>query len=213
MFPGQNKEPGTIEQKATSIYWHQGAITRVERERLNGHRGFTLWFTGLSASGKSTLAAATEEALYERGCHTYILDGDNIRHGLNKNLDFSHEDRTENIRRIGEVANLFRDSGIINLVAFISPYRADRQAARELSNGDSFIEVFVDCPVETCEQRDPKGVYKKARGGIIKEFTGISAPYEAPKNPEIHLHTDKVTVENCVQSILEYLIKQKYIGG
>jgi adenylylsulfate kinase len=201
------------EQKATSIYWHQGEITRDDRERLNGHRGFTLWFTGLSASGKSTLAVATEQALYECGCHTYILDGDNIRHGLNKNLGFSHEDRTENIRRIGEVANLFRDSGIINLVAFISPYRSDRQAARELSNDDSFIEVFVDCPVETCEQRDPKGVYKKARGGIIKEFTGISAPYEAPQNPEIHLLTDKMSVENCVESIMEYLIERKYIAG
>ena len=199
------------EQKATNIYWHQGAITRADRERLHGHRGFTIWFTGLSAAGKSTLAVALEEALYEQGHHTYILDGDNIRHGLNKNLGFSPEDRAENIRRIGEVAKLFRDAGIINMTAFISPYRHDRQAARALSKGDSFIEVFVDCPVEVCEQRDPKGAYKKAREGIIKEFTGISAPYEAPENPEIHLHTDKMTVAECVQVIMDYLVKHQYI--
>lgn len=200
------------EQKATNIYWHQGAITRAERERSNNHRGFTIWFTGLSSAGKSTLAVETEEVLYERGYHTYILDGDNIRHGLNKNLGFSPEDRAENIRRIGEVAKLFRDAGIINLTAFISPYRNDRQAARELSSdGTTFIEVFVDCPVEICEQRDPKGAYKKAREGIIKEFTGISAPYEAPENPEIHLYTDRMSVEECVQVIMDYLIKHEYI--
>jgi len=200
------------EQKATNIYWHQGAITRAERERSNNHRGFTIWFTGLSSAGKSTLAVATEEVLYERGYHTYILDGDNIRHGLNKNLGFSPEDRAENIRRIGEVAKLFRDAGIINLTAFISPYRNDRQSARELSSDvTTFIEVFVDCPVEICEQRDPKGAYKKAREGIIKEFTGISAPYEAPENPEIHLHTDRMSVEECVQMIMDYLIKHEYI--
>ena len=202
-----------IEQKATNIFWHQGAITLSDRERLNGHRGFTIWFTGLSASGKSTLAVATEEALYERGYHTYILDGDNVRHGLNKNLGFSPEDRTENIRRIGEVARLLRDCGIINLVAFISPYRIDRQAARELNNDSTFIEVFIDCPVEICEQRDPKGAYKKARQGIIKEFTGISAPYEAPENPEIHLRTDEMSEEECVQLIISYLMKHKYIPG
>lgn len=202
-----------IEQKATNIFWHQGAITLSDRERLNGHRGFTIWFTGLSASGKSTLAVSTEQALYERGYHTYILDGDNVRHGLNKNLGFSPEDRTENIRRIGEVARLLRDCGIINLVAFISPYRIDRQAARELNNDSTFIEVFIDCPVEICEQRDPKGAYKKARQGIIKEFTGISAPYEAPENPEIHLRTDEMSEEECVQSIISYLIKHKYIPG
>lgn len=202
-----------IEQKATNIFWHQGAITLSDRERLNGHRGFTIWFTGLSASGKSTLAVATEQGLYERGYHTYILDGDNVRHGLNKNLGFSPEDRTENIRRIGEVAGLLRDCGIINLIAFISPYRIDRQAARELNNDSTFIEVFIDCPVEICEQRDPKGAYKKARQGIIKEFTGISAPYEAPENPEIHLRTDEMSEEECVQLIISYLIKHKYIPG
>ena len=201
------------EQKATNIYWHQGAVTRADRERLNGHRGFTIWFTGLSAAGKSTLAIATEKALYERGCHTYVLDGDNVRHGLNRNLGFSPEDRTENIRRIGEVAKLLRDCGVINLTAFISPYRKDRQVARELGDDDSFVEVFVDCPVEICEQRDPKGVYKKAREGIIKEFTGISAPYEAAENPEIHLHTDKMSVEECVRLIIDFFIKRGYIPG
>jgi adenylylsulfate kinase len=202
------------EQVATNIYWHQGAITRADRERLNGHRGLTIWFTGLSASGKSTLAVALEAALFERGLHTYILDGDNVRHGLNKNLGFSPEEREENIRRIGEVSRLFRDCGIINMTAFISPYREDRQKARELYGGnDVFVEVFVDCPLEVCEERDPKGAYKKAREGIIKEFTGISAPYEAPENPEIHLHTDKMTVEECVRVIFDYLVEKEYIPG
>lgn len=201
------------EQKAVNIYWSQGAITRADRERLNGHRGFTIWFTGLSAAGKSTLAAAVEEALHESGYHTYILDGDNIRHGLNKNLGFSPEDRTENIRRIGETARLFRDCGVINMTAFISPYRRDRQAARELGDDDDFIEVFVDCPVEICEGRDPKGVYQKARQGIIKEFTGISAPYEAPENPDIHLRTDKMSVQECVRVIIDHLISHDYIPG
>lgn len=199
------------EQKATHIIWHEGTIGRTERERLKGHRGFTLWFTGLSASGKSTLAVKTEEALYERSCHTYILDGDNIRHGLNKNLGFSPEDRAENIRRIGEAAHLFRDCGIINLTAFISPYRTDRQSARQLAGEGDFVEVFVDCPLEVCEQRDPKGAYKKARAGVIKEFTGISAPYEPPERPEIHLRTDKMSVEECVRAILDYLVAQGYI--
>lgn len=198
-------------RKSTNIYWHQGTIIREDRERLNGHQGFTMWFTGLSAAGKSTLAIATEKVLYERGCHTYILDGDNVRHGLNKDLGFSPQDRTENIRRIAEVAKLFRDCGIINLTAFISPYRKDREIARKLSIDKRFIEVFVDCPMEVCELRDPKGVYRKARKGIIKEFTGISAPYEVPANPEIHLQTHKISVEECVQTIMNYLIKHQYI--
>ena len=199
------------EQKATHIYWHNGTISRKERERLKGHRGFTIWFTGLSASGKSTLAVATEVALHERGIHTYILDGDNIRYGLNKNLGFSPEDRTENIRRISEVAKLFTDSGIVNLTAFISPYIDDRHFARTISGSDSFIEVFADCALEVCEQRDPKGAYKKAREGIIKEFTGINAPYEKPEDPEIHLRTDQLSVEECVQSIMGYLTQNNYI--
>ncbi len=199
------------QQKATNIYWHQGAITRADRERVNGHRGFTIWFTGLSAAGKSTLAVATEVTLFEKGYHTYILDGDNIRHGLNKNLGFSPGDREENIRRIGEAARLFSDCGIITMTAFISPYRKDRQKARSLFEEYSFIEVFVDCPVEVCEERDPKGMYKKARQGIVPSFTGISAPYEAPEAPEIHLHTDKMPVTECVSIIVEYLKGKGYI--
>lgn len=201
------------QQKATNIIWHQGAISREDRERLNAHRGFTVWFTGLSASGKSTLAVALEEALYERGARTFILDGDNVRHGLNRNLGFSPEDRKENIRRLGEVAKLFNEAGVITLTAFISPYREDRQSARDLASAGSFIEVFVDCPVDVCEQRDPKGAYKKAREGIIKEFTGISAPYEDPESPEIHLRTDQLSVDQSVQTILEYLVAKNYIPG
>ncbi len=199
------------QQKATNIIWHQGAISREDRERLNGHRGFTVWFTGLSASGKSTVAVALEEALYERGARTFILDGDNVRHGLNKNLGFSPEDRKENIRRLGEVAKLFNEAGVVTLTAFISPYREDRQSARDLAADGSFIEVFVDCPVDVCEQRDPKGAYKKAREGIIKEFTGISAPYEEPERPEIHLRTDQLSVDQSVQTILDYLVAKNYI--
>jgi adenylylsulfate kinase len=200
------------EQKSTHIYWHKGSVDRTDRERLNGHRGFTIWFTGLSASGKSTLAVATEAALHSRGIHTYILDGDNIRHGLNRNLGFSPEDRTENIRRIGEVAKLLTDSGIVNLTAFISPYVCDRLLARELSGPGSFVEVFVDCPLGICEQRDPKGSYKKARQGIIREFTGISAPYECPINPEIHLRTDNQSVDEGVECIIRYLEDRNYLS-
>jgi len=187
-------------------------ISRTKRELLNGHKGFTLWFTGLSASGKSTLANLFDQEMYNRGYHTYVLDGDLIRTGLNKNLGFSHADRTENIRRIGELANILRDCGIINIVAFISPYRADRQIARDLASNDgSFIEVFVDCPLSVCEERDPKGMYKKAKDGLIKEFTGISAPYEPPINPEIHLHTDRMPASQCVSDILQYLRVSKLI--
>ncbi|MBI5580213.1 MAG: adenylyl-sulfate kinase [Deltaproteobacteria bacterium] len=201
------------QKKATNIVWHPAKVTRSKREGLNGHRGFTIWFTGLSAAGKSTLAVAVEEALYEHGCHAYVLDGDNVRHGLNSNLGFSPEDRVENIRRIAEVAKLFRDAGVINLTAFISPYRVDREGARKLAEAehDAFIEVFVDCLIEVCEQRDPKGMYKKARAGIIKDFTGISAPYEPPEKPEIHLRTDQTTVEECVQAVMNYLIDRNYI--
>jgi adenylylsulfate kinase len=202
-----------IEQKATHIYWHNGSITRADRERLKGHSGLTIWFTGLSGSGKSTLAVATEEALYEQGRHTYILDGDNIRHGLNRNLGFSPDDRTENIRRISEVAKLFTDSGMINLTAFISPYISDRLIARKLIGDNSFIEVFVDCPLEICEQRDPKGSYRKAREGVIREFTGISAPYEKPENPEIHLRTDRLSVADSVQVIMSYIERNNYISN
>jgi adenylylsulfate kinase len=201
------------EQKATNIVWHQGAITREDRQQLNGHRGCTVWLTGLSGSGKSTIAVELEKRLLERGVRTYILDGDNVRHGLNKNLGFSPEDRTENIRRIGEVAKLFSDAGLVALTAFISPYRADRDQVRAIMQPGDFIEVFVDCPVEVCEQRDVKGLYKKARAGEIKEFTGISAPYEAPSKPEMVLETSGQSVEKSALQILAYLERQGIIRG
>jgi adenylylsulfate kinase len=201
------------EQKATNIVWHQGAITREDRQQLNGHRGCTVWLTGLSGSGKSTIAVELEKRLLERGVRTYILDGDNVRHGLNKNLGFSPEDRTENIRRIGEVAKLFSDAGLVALTAFISPYRADRDQVRAIMQPGDFIEVFVDCPVEVCEQRDVKGLYKKARAGEIKEFTGISAPYEAPSKPEIVIETSGQSVEKSALQILAYLERQGIIRG
>jgi len=193
------------EQKATNIVWHQGAIRREDRTQLNGHRGCTVWLTGLSGSGKSTIAVDLEKRLLERGVRTYILDGDNIRHGLNKNLGFSPEDRTENIRRIGEVAKLFTDAGLVAVTAFISPYRADRDQVRALMPAGDFVEVFVDCPVEVCEQRDVKGLYKKARAGEIKEFTGISAPYEAPEKPELTINTAGQSVEESAKQIVAHL--------
>ena len=193
------------EQKATNIVWHQGAVTRADREQLGGHKGCTVWLTGLSGSGKSTIAVDLEKRLCERGVRAYILDGDNIRHGLNKNLGFSPADRTENIRRIGEVAKLFTDSGTVTVTAFISPYRADRDQVRALMQDGDFIEVYVDCPVEVCEQRDVKGLYKKARAGEIKEFTGISAPYEAPAKAELTIRTSEQSVEQSALQILAYL--------
>lgn len=194
-------------QKATNVHWHHGEINREDRNRLLGQKGATLWFTGLSGSGKSTVAVALEEALYERGRLCYRLDGDNIRMGINKNLGFSAEDRTENIRRIGEVSKLFVDSGVIALSSFISPYRSDRDAVRALhdESGYDFIEVFVDCDLAEAEKRDPKGLYKKARAGEIKNFTGIDDPYEAPSNPELHLHSDKMSLEEEVATIIKFL--------
>jgi len=199
---------------ATNITWHP-SLSRQERNELRKQRGFTVWFTGLSASGKSTIATALEQHLLHLGLAAYRLDGDNVRFGLNKDLGFSEKDRNENIRRIAEVAKLFADSSTIALTSFISPYRADRQIARELhakAQGSDepipFIEVFVDIPVEVAEQRDPKGLYKKARAGEIPNFTGISAPYEEPENAEIHVRTDKSTVEECVAQITKYLQEQ-----
>jgi adenylylsulfate kinase len=201
------------EQKATNVHWHDGEISRDDRDRLMNQRGATLWFTGLSGSGKSTIAVALEEALFERGHLSYRLDGDNIRLGINKNLGFSAEDRTENIRRIGEIAKLFVDSSVIALTSFISPYREDRDKVRALHEeaGMSFIEVFVDCSLDEAEKRDPKGLYKKARAGEIKNFTGIDDPYEAPENAEIHLHTDQMTLQEEVDLLLEYLTKQNIL--
>jgi len=191
--------------KIQNITWHHAFITKEDRQRLLAQKGVTLWFTGLPQSGKSTLATEVEKALFERGHITYILDGDNIRHGLNKNLGFSPEDRVENIRRIGEVANLFRHEGIINMTAFISPYRADRQNARDLAKDGEFIEVYCKCSLEVCEKRDSKGHYQKARAGEIPEFTGISAPYEEPENPELVIETDTFTIDEGVNQILSYL--------
>ncbi len=199
------------EQKATNIVWHPGAVTRTDREQLNGHKGCTVWLTGLSGSGKSTIAVDLEKGLWARGARAYILDGDNIRHGLNKNLGFSPTDRTENIRRIGEVAKLFTEAGMIAVTAFISPYRADRDQVRALMPDGDFIEVWVDCPVEECEKRDVKGLYKKARAGQIPEFTGISAPYEEPLKPELTIKTATQPVEQSVQQILTCLAGRNLI--
>ena len=193
------------EQKATNITWHDAEITKEDRERLLEQKGAVLWFTGLSGSGKSTLAHAVEERLFEKGHLTYVLDGDNVRHGLNKNLGFSPEDREENIRRIGEVGKLFADAGIIAMTAFISPYRKDRDNARALLEEGRFIEIYCACSLDVCEERDPKGLYKKARIGEIKEFTGISAPYEAPEHPEMVIETDKLTLEASVDKIIDVL--------
>lgn len=198
-------------QKATNIKWHHGKITKQDRTNLMKQKGLTLWLTGLSGSGKSTIAVELEHALIENSHQAYILDGDNIRHGLNKNLGFSPEDRSENIRRIGEVAKLFTDANIITITAFISPYRRDRENARKLQKDGEFIEVYVKCPLDVCEQRDTKGLYKKARAGEVKEFTGISAPYEEPLNPEITIDTSKLSVEESTKAILSYLEEKGYV--
>ncbi|MBS0000034.1 MAG: adenylyl-sulfate kinase [Cyclobacteriaceae bacterium] len=198
-------------QKATNITWHQGAVTNQDRERLLGQKGIVIWFTGLSGSGKSTLAHAVEEKLFEKGHISYVLDGDNIRHGLNKNLGFSPEDREENIRRIGEVSKLFADAGVIAMTAFISPYRADRDKARELVQNGRFIEVFVKVPLDVAESRDPKGLYKKARAGEIKEFTGIDAPYDEPLNAEITVDTSRYSLEESADMVLDFLRNKNFI--
>lgn len=194
----------SIPSKSTNVTWHPGHVSAKERERLNGHAPAVLWFTGMSGSGKSTLAHAVEKALFDLGCHTYVLDGDNIRHGLNKNLGFSAEDRRENIRRIAEVARLFHDAGLMVLTAFISPYREDRAAARAII-GEGFVEVYVKADLATCEARDPKGLYKKARAGQISEFTGVSAPYEEPVAAEIVVDTSSSELDACVRTVIEFL--------
>jgi adenylylsulfate kinase len=200
------------EAKSTNITWHASQVTRDERERLLGQRGVTVWLTGLSGSGKSTIAVAAERELVRRGRLAYVLDGDNIRHGLNKNLGFSPSDRTENIRRIGEVAKLFADAGVIAMTSFISPYRSDRDAVRALAAPGDFVEVHVAASVETCESRDVKGLYQKARRGEIPEFTGISAPYEAPESPELVLDTNRQGAEESVASLVAYLEKNGYLS-
>lgn len=197
-----------------NIHWQEGEISRTDRERLIQQKGATLWLTGLSGSGKSTIAIALEKALYKRNTLSYRLDGDNIRLGINKNLGFSAEDRAENIRRIGEISKLFADCGSLSLSSFISPYRQDRDNVRDLhkQSGIHFVEVYVDCSLEVAESRDPKGLYKKARGGKIKNFTGIDDPYEPPKNPEIHLKTDQMTLEQEINAIILYLEQQGIIN-
>lgn len=202
---------------ATNITWHAGHVTRVDREKALKQRGVTLWFTGLSGSGKSTIGTALERELHKQGHTTYVLDGDNIRHGLNKDLGFGPGDRQENIRRIGEVCNLFTDAGIICLAAFVSPYKEDRDNVRallekEVNQQKNFIEIYVQADVSVCEGRDPKGLYKKARAGEINEFTGISAPFEAPENPEVIINSGEKSVEECVAQLMSYLNNGGYLS-
>lgn len=191
--------------KSENVVWHNNAISRRDREQLHGHRSLILWFTGLSGAGKSTLANAVESRLHQNGCSSIVLDGDNVRHGLCGDLSFSEEDRVENIRRIGEMAKLFVDAGVITLTAFISPFRSDRRRVRELVGENDFIEIYCRCTLETCEERDVKGMYKKARRGEISDFTGISSPYEQPENAEIVVDTDRLSIEECVNQIFDHL--------
>ena len=199
--------------KATNIFWHERLINKEDRERLNGHKGVCLWYTGLSGSGKSTIAIEVENLLFKKVMRTYVLDGDNIRHGLNNDLGFSPVDRTENIRRIGEVSKLFVDAGLIVMTAFISPYRSDRRQVRDLMLKGEFVEVYVKCDIKVCEQRDPKGLYKKARAGKIKDFTGIDAPYEEPENPELIIDTSEITdVRTNANRVIDFLTENKYLN-
>ena len=202
-----------MHKKSSNVIWEQSLVNRQDRETLNGHRSFVLWFTGLSGSGKSTLAHAVEKKLYERGCRTFVLDGDNVRHGLSSNLSFSEEDRKENIRRIGEAAKLMTEAGIIALTAFISPFRADREKVRSLFPHGEFIEVYCNASLEVCEGRDVKGLYKKARAGEIKNYTGIDSPYEAPINPEISVSTGSDELDLCVEQIIKILVSKGLISS
>ena len=191
--------------KSSNVIYHQATVTRQRRNKLNEHRSVVLWFTGLSGSGKSTLAHALEEKLFQKGCRTFVLDGDNVRYGLNSNLDFSESDRTENIRRISEVSKLMLESGLIVMTAFISPFNRDRNEARKLISNDDFIEIYCKASLEVCEARDVKGLYKRARAGEIKNYTGIDSPYEEPENPELTLNTNDETLDNSVSKILSFL--------
>ncbi|AGK53346.1 adenylyl-sulfate kinase [Bacillus sp. 1NLA3E] len=197
--------------KSSNITWHELSLSKESRRKQNGHQSFVLWFTGLSGSGKSTVANALAQKLFELDIRNYVLDGDNVRHGLNKDLGFSDSDRTENIRRIGEVSKLFVDSGQVVLTAFISPFLADRQLVRSLLEDDEFIEIYVKCPIEECENRDPKGLYDKARKGLIPDFTGIHSPYEEPLQPEIVVDTNESSVAECVEQIVNYLSSKNAI--
>ena len=201
-----------MNQKSNNVVWEQSLITRQDREALNGHRSFVLWFTGLSGSGKSTLAHAVEQKLYERGCRTFVLDGDNVRHGLSSNLGFSEDDRKENIRRIGEAAKLMTEAGIIPLTAFISPFRTDREMVRSLFPHGEFFEVYCNASLEVCESRDVKGLYKKARAGEIKNYTGIDSPYESPMNPELIVSTGENSINDGGDLVMDYLSKKMLIS-
>lgn len=207
-----NRKEGRNYVKNSNIISHKASVTRKLREKHKGHKSIALWFTGFPASGKSTIAHAVEERLFSMGCHTYVFDGDNIRHGLCSDLGFSPEDRSENIRRIGEMVKLFLDAGIIVLAAFVSPYKRDRDWLRELIGESHFIEIYCDCKIEICEQRDIKSHYKKARLGEISDFTGVSAPYEVPENPALHLRTDETSLEECVEKIIQYLFTHGIIN-
>ncbi len=206
-----------MNQKSTitneNTVWHEPTIRRIDREKLNNHKSVILWFTGLSGSGKSTLAHAIEDTLFAKGIRTYVLDGDNVRRGLCQDLGFSDADRTENIRRVGEISRLLMDAGVLTLTAFISPFSKDRQLVRDLHNQDEFIEIYCNSPLVVCEQRDVKGMYRKARAGEIAAFTGISSPYEAPEKPEIELDTANQTVQDCVNKVVLYLEEQGVIEG
>jgi adenylylsulfate kinase len=204
------EKPEQAPCNSNNTVWHHATVTRERRKELNNHKSVILWFTGLSGSGKSTLAHAVEEELYQKKCRTYVMDGDNVRHGLCGDLGFSDEDRKENIRRIGNVAKLFLDAGSIVLTAFISPFHEDRETVRNLVLPGDFLEIYCNAPLEVCEQRDIKGIYKKAREGIIKDFTGISSPYEAPLNPELIVNTGKNSLEECVAQVMG-LLKERGI--
>ncbi|WP_435627926.1 adenylyl-sulfate kinase [Candidatus Ferrigenium straubiae] len=196
---------------STNVNWHHATVTRSRREAQNGHRGAILWFTGLSGAGKSTLAHAVEEKLHQHGCRTFVLDGDNVRHGLCGDLGFTNEDRVENIRRVGEIAKLFMEAGVIILTAFISPFREDRERVRGMVEHGDFIEIYCDSPIEMCESRDVKGLYKKARAGQIKNFTGISSPYEEPKKAELTVNTGSIDLDTCVGYVLSEMQARRII--
>jgi len=196
---------------SSNLVWHNATVTRARREKLNGHRGAAIWFTGLSGAGKSTIAHSVEERLHQAECRTIVLDGDNVRHGLCSDLGFSARDRAENIRRISEAVKLFVEAGIIVLTAFISPHRADRARARETIGAGDFVEVYCQCALEECERRDVKGLYKRARAGEIKDFTGISAPYDEPENPNLTLDTQMLSVEQCVERVVQSLVQREVL--
>jgi len=199
--------------QSANVIWHHATVTRARREAQNGHRGAIIWFTGLSGAGKSTLAHAVEEALHQRGCRTFVLDGDNVRHGLCGDLDFSPEARVENIRRVGEVAKLFMEAGVTVLTAFISPYRAERERVRGMVEHGDFMEIYCDAPIAVCESRDVKGLYKKARSGQISEFTGISSPYEAPENPELTVNTAETALDDCVKQVIAEIMQRGIVSN